>query len=115
MDLNSLDSVRSAAETVTRLDIPIDGIVGYPTVIAAAYETTRDGIESHLQVNYLSHFLLVNLLIKGGRLAEGARVVLVSSSIRPESPAPRFEDPGFSVCSHILTYIQVGMNGLVES
>lgn len=95
MDLGSLDSVRAAAKSINSLDVPIDGIVGYPTVIAAKYATTRDGIESHLQFNYLSHFLLVNLLL--GKMPEGSRVVMVSSSIRPDSPAPSFDNPGFSV------------------
>jgi hypothetical protein len=95
MDLGSLDSVRAAAKTINSLDVPIDGIVGYPTVIAAKHATTRDGIESHLQFNYLSHYLLVNLLL--GKMPEGSRVVMVSSSIRPDSPAPSFDNPGFSV------------------
>lgn len=96
-DLGSLESVRNAAEKIQKLDVPIDGIVGYPTVIAAKWEKTADGIESHFQRNYLSHFLLINLL--RGRMPEGARAVMVSSSIRPDSPAPKFDNPNFSVCS----------------
>lgn len=99
VDLGSLASVREAANTINDLDVPIDGIIGYPTVIAARYERTMDGVESHLQVNYLSHFLLVNRLL--GRMPEGSRVIMVSSSIRPDSPAPSFGDPGFSVCRRV--------------
>lgn len=94
-DFGSLTSVREAAETIKKLDVPIDGIVGYPTVLASEWEKTADGVESHFQRNYLSHFLLVNLLL--GKMPEGARVVMISSSIRPDAPAMKFDNPNFSV------------------
>ena len=95
VDLGSLASVREAAGAVRRLDVKIDGIVGYPTVIAAKWAVTNDGIEAHFQRNYLSHFLLVNLL--RDRMAKGSSIVMISSSIRPAAPAPGFEDPNFLV------------------
>lgn len=96
-DFASLASVREAADTINKLDVPIDGIIGYPTVIAAEWATTKDGIESHFQINYLSHFLLVNLIL--GRMPDASRVVMISSSIRPDSPALKFDNPNFSVSS----------------
>lgn len=99
-DFGSLGSVRQAAETIKKLDVPIDGIVGYPSVLAADWERTADGIESHFQKNYLSHFLLVNLLL--GKMPETARVVMISSSIRPDAPAMKFDDPNFSVSTNTL-------------
>lgn len=96
-DSNHLNSLRGAAETIRKLAVPIDGIVGFPTVLAAPWEVTDDGLESHFQRNYLCYFLLVNLLVDC--LADGARVVLVSTSVRQEAPAPKWEDVGFSVRS----------------
>jgi len=47
------------------------------------YEETMDGYESQFQTNYLSHFLLTNLLlpriITSGRTEQYARIVNVSS------------------------------------
>ena len=94
-DSGQLATVRGAAETIQRLDIPIDGIVACPALMAGPWETTADGIESHFQVNYLAHFLLVNLLLAS--MSEGATAVLVSTSIGPEARAPRYDDIGFSV------------------
>jgi len=49
------------------------------------YEMTVDGLESHLQVNYLSHYYLTQLLLttltKTGKSSDWARVVNVSSFV----------------------------------
>lgn len=94
-DPGHLASVHDAAETIKKLAVPIDGIIGFPTVMAVPWERTDDGIEAHFQRNYLCYFLFVNLLLDS--LAPGARVVLVSTSVRQEAPAPKWEDVGFSV------------------
>ncbi|XHG02684.1 hypothetical protein AWENTII_006027 [Aspergillus wentii] len=94
-DFTELASVRHAAQVIKELDAPIGGIIGFPALVAAPWELTSDGIESQFQVNYLSHFLLVNLLSES--MADDARVVMVSSSIRPEASAPKFDDINFSV------------------
>ena len=95
MELCKLDSVRGAADVIRRLEVPIDGIVGCPMLMAAQWALTADGVESHFQVNYLSHFVLVNRLLD--RIPEEGRVVMVSSSIRPDAVALKFDDPNFSV------------------
>ncbi|CAL5867794.1 uncharacterized protein PFLUO_LOCUS2015 [Penicillium psychrofluorescens] len=93
-DTGSLASMHDAALTIKKLDVPIDGIVGFPTVMAAPYGTTRDGIESHFQKNYLVYFLLANLLLDA--MSPDSRVVLVTTSVRREAPPPGWEDVGFS-------------------
>lgn len=94
-DFTRLDSVRSAAETIRRLETPIDGIVVTPSLMAVPWKQTVDAMESHFQVNYLAHFLLVNLLVPC--MSPGGTVVMVSTSIRPETGAPGYEDINFSV------------------
>jgi NAD(P)-dependent dehydrogenase (short-subunit alcohol dehydrogenase family) len=94
-DGGNLASMSEAADTIKKLDVPIDGIIGFPTVTAAAWELTPHGIESHFQRNYLCYFVLVNSLTE--RMSAGARVVLVTTSVRQEAPAPMWEDVNFSV------------------
>ncbi|KAL9036767.1 MAG: hypothetical protein Q9180_004105 [Flavoplaca navasiana] len=85
MDLNSLDSVRSAARSVlsqtSTLNILINnaGIMATPTLVK-----TADGFESQFGTNHLAHFLLFELL-KPTLLASStpdfnSRVINLSSS-----------------------------------
>ncbi|KAL8689679.1 MAG: hypothetical protein Q9218_004709 [Villophora microphyllina] len=85
MDLNSLDSVRSAAKDVLTktetLNVLINnaGIMATPTL-----EKTSDGFESQFGTNHLAHFLLFQLL-KPTLLASStpnfnSRVINLSSS-----------------------------------
>ncbi|GFG07036.1 WW domain-containing oxidoreductase [Aspergillus udagawae] len=94
VDFDRLASVREAAEAIKKLDVPIDGYVGFPTVMAELWMKTEDGIESHFQCNYLSNFLLINLVVH--LMPAGSRVVMVCSSIRPEAPPPAWDDPNFA-------------------
>jgi NAD(P)-dependent dehydrogenase (short-subunit alcohol dehydrogenase family) len=87
--------MREAARTIKDLGVPIDGIVCYPTIMAADWQKTADGIESHFQNNYLAYFVLVNALLEV--MLPGSRVVLMTTSIRREAPAPRWEDINFAV------------------
>jgi NAD(P)-dependent dehydrogenase (short-subunit alcohol dehydrogenase family) len=87
--------MREAARTIKALGVPIDGVVCYPTVMAADWQKTADGIESHFQNNYLAYFVLVNALLE--IMERGSRVVLMTTSVRREAPAPKWEDINFAV------------------
>ena len=97
VEVCKLASVRGAADIIRKLEIPIDGVVGFPMLMAAPWNTTPDGVEAHFQVNYLANWVLVNRLVDA--LGEDGRVVMVSSSIRPDAMAYMFEDPNFDVWS----------------
>ena len=94
-DPGSLGSFHEAAHTIKTLGVSIDGFIGFPDVMAVPWELTADGVESHFQKNYLCYFLLLNLLcdVMGHR----SRVVLVTSSLRNEAPAPSWDDLEFEV------------------
>ncbi|KAJ5472402.1 hypothetical protein N7530_006403 [Penicillium desertorum] len=92
-DSGSLASFRKAAHTIKELGVSIDGFVGFPEVMAVPWELTEDGLESHFQRNYLCYFLLLNLLCD--IMKPGSKVVLVTSSLRNEAPAPSWDDLGF--------------------
>jgi NAD(P)-dependent dehydrogenase (short-subunit alcohol dehydrogenase family) len=77
LDLTSLESVRNFASEVSSLDKPIGVLINMAAMQGGSFELTRDGNEKQFQVNYLSHFLLTNLLIH--------RMIPSSSEIEPAS------------------------------
>jgi NAD(P)-dependent dehydrogenase (short-subunit alcohol dehydrogenase family) len=79
LDLGSLASVRSAAETLLSGDRPIHWLLNNAGVMLPDRRETSDGHEAHFGINHLGHFLLTTLLLP--RLAQSApaRVVAVSS------------------------------------
>jgi NAD(P)-dependent dehydrogenase (short-subunit alcohol dehydrogenase family) len=79
-DLASLDQVRRLSSEVTsRLD-RLDILVNNAGTMLFDRTVTADGLEKTFAVNYLSHFLLTNLLLGRLRASPSARIVNVSSS-----------------------------------
>ena len=78
LDLASFQSVREFADEINkevgRVDILINnaGCGGY-------VGKTKDGLDSVFQVNYLSHFLLTNLLLDKLKASAPSRIINVSS------------------------------------
>ena len=99
-DTSKLASVYAAAKTIKDLSVQIDGILGIPTVVAGPWEMTEDGVESHFQRNYLCFFVFVTHLLEA--LNPGARVVLMTTSVRQEASAPKWDDVNFSVSLPVL-------------
>ncbi|KAJ5767055.1 uncharacterized protein N7511_004671 [Penicillium nucicola] len=93
-DTGSLASVQEAGHAIKRMGLPINGFVGFPSVMAVEWEKTRDGFETHFQRNYLCLFLLLKLV--SDCMAPGSRVVLVTSTVRTDVRAPTWFDVGFS-------------------
>ncbi|KAJ5019229.1 hypothetical protein K4K57_001336 [Colletotrichum sp. SAR 10_99] len=81
LDLTSLAQVREAASLVNSWpDVPhIDLLVNNAGIMAGPYVLTLDGFESQFQTNYLSHFLLTNLLMPKILASPDPRVVNISS------------------------------------
>ncbi|RMJ15142.1 hypothetical protein CDV36_005162 [Fusarium kuroshium] len=79
LDLASHDAVRkAAAELSTYVDV-IDAMICTAGVMALpSYRKSKDGIEMQLAVNYLGHFLFINLLVDK-ILAGDATVVTYTS------------------------------------
>ena len=97
VDLDSLASVRSVAQTI--LDdssvSKIDVMVNNAGIMACPYEKTKNGLEMQFGVNHISHFLLTNLLMpKILAAGPGARIVNISSYGNIMSDI-RYDDPGF--------------------
>lgn len=84
VDLASFDSVRKFAKDIKAIKggKPLDSLVCNAAVYLPAKSVptfTPDGIEESLQINHLSHFLLVSLLIDDMKKAKDPRCVIVGS------------------------------------
>lgn len=78
-DLADLGSIAAAADTIRRLDVPLDAVVANAGIAAPPELHTRYGVELQFLVNHIGHFSLVNQLL--GRVRDGSgRIVIVSSS-----------------------------------
>lgn len=97
VSLDSLTSVRTAANTIlTDPTIPnIDVIINNAGIMACPYRATEDGLEHQFTTNYLSHFLLTNLLMPKILASSHPRIINVSSAAHLTSDI-RYSDPGFS-------------------
>jgi NAD(P)-dependent dehydrogenase (short-subunit alcohol dehydrogenase family) len=98
VELSSIKSVRAAAHAILDdSDIPaIDVMINNAAIMAAPFQLSVDGIEMQLATNYLSHFLLTNILLpKVLAAGPGARIVNVSS-VGNNFSGIRFSDPNFT-------------------
>jgi retinol dehydrogenase 12 len=79
-DLTSLDSVRKLAKDFLASGRPLHVLVNNAGLILGSRTVTRDGMETTFEVNYLSHFLLTNLLLGVLKASAPSRIINVSSS-----------------------------------
>jgi NAD(P)-dependent dehydrogenase (short-subunit alcohol dehydrogenase family) len=79
-DFSDHDAVRNAAGEIVSRYRSIDVLVNNAGVMGLPQATTGGGHETHLAVNYLSHFLLTGLLAPALRASGSARIVNVTSS-----------------------------------
>ena len=79
-DLASFASVRKLASDFLQTSQPLHVLVNNAGVILGNRSVTVDGFETTFQVNYLSHFLLTNLLLDELRASAPSRIVNVTSS-----------------------------------
>ena len=96
-ELDSISSVRAAAREI--LEDPsikhIDGLINNAGVMGIPQFTkTKDGIEEHLGINHVSHFVLTNLLMPRLLATRNARVINVTSYAHLFSNV-NFDDPSF--------------------
>lgn len=61
-DLSSLKSVRAFASHLSEREGRLDALVNSAGVMHHPRQYTEDGVEWHLAVNFLGHFLLTDLL-----------------------------------------------------
>jgi NAD(P)-dependent dehydrogenase (short-subunit alcohol dehydrogenase family) len=92
MHLDSLESVRKGVEDFkSKSGNKLDILIGNAGVMAAPYGQTKDGFETQIGVNHMSHFLLFQLLKpllleSAAKSGITSRVVLLSSAGHRTSP-----------------------------
>jgi len=78
-DLASMESVRKLADTFMARYERLHVLINNAGVILSKRSVTADGLETTFEVNYLSHFLLTNLLLGVLRASAPSRIINVSS------------------------------------
>lgn len=81
LDLASFSSIREFADDILRGEKQIDVLINNAGVFMMPLLRSKDGVEMHLAVNYLGHFLLTQLLLEKLKQAPRARVVNVAADI----------------------------------
>ncbi len=74
-DLSSLRSVREFTRQFCDNETRLDGLINNAGVMNHPRQLSEDGIEIHLAVNFLGHFLLTDLLVPLLRKSAPSRVV----------------------------------------
>jgi retinol dehydrogenase 12 len=80
-DLRSLEQVRQLAATFRLRYSTLDVLINNAGVFLPTRTETEDGYETMFQVNYLSPFLLTNLLLEELQRSEQGRIINLSSSV----------------------------------
>ena len=80
-DLASLRQTRALAATFSRRYPRLDVLINNAGVFLPTRTETEDGFETTYQINYLSHFLLTQLLLGELEKSEQGRIVNLSSSV----------------------------------
>jgi len=103
LSLNSLENVRACANTFLSQSNTLNIFIANAGVMACPEGRTADGFETQLGTNYLSHFLLFNLL-KPTLLASSTpylpfRAIFVSS-VGHRMAEPNFANPNLEGAYH---------------
>lgn len=86
LELSDFDSVRACAQTIEKMDIPIDVLMCNAAIMALPELELVNGIERQFVVNHLGHFILVNSLLGTVKKADHGRIVMVSSGAHRFAP-----------------------------
>lgn len=79
LDLLSFDNIRRFVKLLEQDYKKIDILINNAGVTFQPNDKTVDGFETHLQVNYLGHFLLTHLLIPKLKASQQGRVINVAA------------------------------------
>ncbi len=78
-DLSSLNSIKEAAELITKEHDKLDVLINNAGSFASSRKETKDGFEWQFGINHLGHFYLTHLLLPLIKKAEQGRIINMSS------------------------------------
>ena len=82
LDLASLTSIETFAESVVGDAVPVDILLNNAGLMAIPFQTTEDGFERQFGTNHLGHFALTARLMPAILAADAGRVVTITSVAR---------------------------------
>lgn len=91
-DLSSLKSIRKLAKDVNSKYKKLDILINNAGLFLSKLKLTEDKIENQFQVNYLSPFLLTNLLLPRLKKSKEARIINVASRAHKRVNGINFKD-----------------------
>ncbi|KAI9295550.1 NAD(P)-binding protein [Neoconidiobolus thromboides FSU 785] len=93
LDLTSFDSVKSFVKEFESKDLPLNLLINNAGIMKIPeFERSKDGFELTFQVNYLSHFLLYNLLKDKLIATNNSKLINLSSLAHYMASDGDFED-----------------------
>jgi len=78
-DLGSLKEIRRASDSIKNKFERIDVLINNAGIYSPELKFTSDGFEATFGINYLSHFLLTNLLLELIKKSKKGKIITVSS------------------------------------
>ncbi|CAG8606903.1 5154_t:CDS:2 [Dentiscutata erythropus] len=91
LDLQSLNSVKVAAETFLTRNLPLHILVNNAGIMATPFAKTVDGIQDQFGVNHIGHFVFTLLLLPTIKASAPSRIVNVSSHAHERAPPAGIE------------------------
>lgn len=83
-DLERLESVRAFAAIFRQMNLPLNLLINNAGVFVRSTRPTADGLEPHMAINHVAHYILVEELLDKiearGKPAYGCRIINVSSA-----------------------------------
>jgi len=86
-ELSDFSSVKSCADAINDLDIPIDVLICNAGIMALPELELGNGFEQQFNTNHLGHFILVHNLLDRVKQAEQGRIVMLSSMAHTMAPS----------------------------
>ncbi len=104
LDLASLASIRSFADTVSQKLPAVDVLINNAGIFCMKRQETTDGFEQTVGVNYLGSFLLTRLLLPLLQAAPAGRIINVSSNAYKQGMIDPVDFPVQKQYRHIKAY-----------